>query len=324
MSRPLLSLSLDLDNQWSYLKTHGDPGWESFPSYLDPCVDVVLPRLERHGLRITFFVVGQDAALERNHGALRAIADAGHEIGNHSFHHEPWLHTRPREEIDGEIGRAEEAIAAATGQRPRGFRGPGFSFGREILEVLAARGYHYDATTFPTFLGPVARAYYFMRSRGLSAEEKEQRRGLFGRFRDGFQPLRPYRWPVGDGLIEIPVTTMPLLKVPIHLSYIVYLARFHRGLARLYLRTALALCRWTGVEPSILLHPLDFLGRDRVEGLGFFPGMDRTTDFKLELFERVLALLRRHHDIVPMAEHAAAAARDGLPRRPLAGSQRAG
>ena len=34
------SLSLDLDNQWSYMKTHGDDGWDTFPSYLG----VVIPR----------------------------------------------------------------------------------------------------------------------------------------------------------------------------------------------------------------------------------------------------------------------------------------
>ena len=38
--KPICSLSLDLDNQWSYMKTHGDPGWEDFPSYLD----IVVPR----------------------------------------------------------------------------------------------------------------------------------------------------------------------------------------------------------------------------------------------------------------------------------------
>ena len=38
--KPPASLSLDLDNQWSYMKTHGDPAWESLPSYLD----VVVPR----------------------------------------------------------------------------------------------------------------------------------------------------------------------------------------------------------------------------------------------------------------------------------------
>ena len=69
LQKPIASLSLDLDNKWSYLKTHGDPGWESFPSYLDTVVPRVLQFLEERNLTITFFVVGQDAALERNHDA---------------------------------------------------------------------------------------------------------------------------------------------------------------------------------------------------------------------------------------------------------------
>lgn len=92
MPKPLASLSLDLDNKWSYLKTHGDGGWETFPSYLDRVVPRVLRLLAARSLRMTFFVVGQDAAIEANHAALRSIADAGHEIANHSFRHEPWLH----------------------------------------------------------------------------------------------------------------------------------------------------------------------------------------------------------------------------------------
>ena len=34
MPRPLCSLSLDLDDMWTYLKTHGDAGWQEYPSYL--------------------------------------------------------------------------------------------------------------------------------------------------------------------------------------------------------------------------------------------------------------------------------------------------
>ena len=40
LSKPIASLSLDLDNKWSYLKTHGDKGWEAYPTYLP----VVVPR----------------------------------------------------------------------------------------------------------------------------------------------------------------------------------------------------------------------------------------------------------------------------------------
>ena len=63
--KPIASLSLDADNQWSYMKIHGDDGWESFPSYLDVLAPRALDVLARHQLRITFFVVGQDAALPR-------------------------------------------------------------------------------------------------------------------------------------------------------------------------------------------------------------------------------------------------------------------
>src|SRR5207247_3722532 len=90
--RPIASLSLDLDNKWSYLKTHGDPEWERLPSYLDVVVPRVLDILKARNLTITVFIVGQDAALDKNRELLRAIAAAGHEIGNHSFHHAPWPH----------------------------------------------------------------------------------------------------------------------------------------------------------------------------------------------------------------------------------------
>lgn len=110
MIKPIASLSLDLDNQWSYMKTHGDAGWEAFPSYLDVIVPRFLAIMEERALRVTVFVVGQDAALEQNHRVLRTIAEAGHEIGNHSFHHEPWLHLYSESEVEAEIARAEEAI----------------------------------------------------------------------------------------------------------------------------------------------------------------------------------------------------------------------
>jgi peptidoglycan-N-acetylglucosamine deacetylase len=301
--KPLASLSLDADNKWSYLKTHGDPGWESFPSYLDVLVPRVLDFLAQRKLQITFFVVGQDAALEKNHDALSAIAAEGHEIGNHSFSHEPWLHLYDREKIEDEIREAEEHIARVAGQRPVGFRGPGYSFSDATLEVLQNRGYLYDASTFPTYLGPLSRLYYFFNSH-LNADELERRRSLFGSFRDGFRPLKPYRWGGKDGLLEIPVTTMPIFRIPIHLSYVLYLSTFSAALAVGYFRTALALCRSTGVSPSLLLHPLDFLGEDDKVGLDFFPAMKLRADKKLRLVGDVIAAYCEEFQVVSLREHA--------------------
>ena len=126
-SKKLASLSLDADNLWAYQMTHGDPGWDTYPTYLDALARVVLPMLDELGLRITFFVVGQDAALEKNHAAIASLALAGHEIGNHSFRHQPWLHRYSLEEIHAELGRTEDALEAVAGSRPVGFRGPGYS-----------------------------------------------------------------------------------------------------------------------------------------------------------------------------------------------------
>jgi len=305
--RPSLSLSLDLDNQWSYMKTHGDAGWETFPTYLDAVVDNVLPALDRHGLRLTVFIVGQDAVLPKNGAALRAIAHAGHEIGNHSFHHEPWLHEQSREAVADELGRAEDAIAAATGKRPRGFRGPGFSLGPDILQVLVDRGYLYDASTFPTFLGPLARLYYFRQTRGLSDDERHKRRNLFGNLSDGLRSNVPYLWDVGGrALLEIPVTTMPVTRAPIHMSYLLYLYAVDQRLALAYLEATIAACKLRGVEPSFLLHPLDFVSGDVIDALAFFPGMKVPTEHKLAFFDAVVHRLARDFTLVNMEAHAAA------------------
>ena len=302
--KPLASLSLDLDNKWSYMKTHGDPGWESLPSYLDIVVPRVLTLLQEESLTITFFVVGLDAAQPASQPVLKSIAEAGHEIGNHSYKHEPWLHLYSDAELEQEMTLAETAIQQATGQTPIGFRGPGFSFSPQLLSLLARRGYQYDASTFPTFLGPLARMYYFAKS-SLSSEQSSQRKALFGSAKEGFRPLKPYRWQTASGpLTEIPVTTMPLARVPIHLSYVLYLATFSRALALIYWNMSLTLCRLTNTQPSLLLHPLDFLGREDCPELSFFPAMQTPAAPKLEVARKVLQTLHRQFQVVPMREHA--------------------
>ena len=308
-AKPAMSLSLDLDNLWSYQKTHGDPGWNSYPTYLDAVAETCLPLFKRHDLNMTVFIVGQDAALAKNRSALQAFSTAGHEVGNHSFRHEPWLHLYSPEELRHEFDSAEEAIEQSTGKRPIGFRGPGFSLSDDVLRELSRRNYLYDASTLPTFLGPLARAYYFWSSKGLSEEEKKKRKQLFGKFSEGFRPIRPYCWRTGahhTPLVEIPVTTIPIIRTPMHLSYIGYLAGHSLLLARMYLKTAVTLCRITGVSPSFLLHPLDFLGADRVKELSFFPGMQLTTSFKLRLFDEVITYFKRSFDLIPMEQHARA------------------
>ncbi len=305
-TRPIASLSLDLDDLWSYQKTHGDPEWVRRASYLPQLMPPVLDLLDAQGCKITFFVVGADAAVPANTPWLRMITDRGHEVGNHSFQHECWLHQYTRGQLEDDLVAAEEAIHGATGERPSGFRGPGFSWSPTLLEVLAERGYIYDASTLPTYLAPLARAYFLATAR-ISPEQRRQRRGLFGKFRDGLRPVRAYRWRLSSGrsLLEIPVTTMPVVKIPFHMSYLIYLSRFSRRLMEAHLQSAIAACRWTGISPSFLLHPLDVLGRQEAPQLAFFPGMDVPVATKRALVNQVLGTLAQHFTLVPMGVHAA-------------------
>jgi hypothetical protein len=297
------TISLDLDNQWSYMKIHGDEGWDKYPSYFNIFIPHVLDILAELNLKITFFIVGKDTERPENLKYLKMITERGHEVGNHSYHHESWLQTYSYEKIEKEIVAAEEAIEAVTGQKPKGFRGPGFSWSRDLLIVLANRGYLYDSSTLPTFLGPLARTYYFWKS-DLTKAEKQARKELFGKFSEGFRSLKPYYWDLGETrkLLEIPVTTMPLFKLPFHLSYLIYLGNISMPLMKLYLNLALFLCKLTKTPISFLLHPLDIIGGDQIEQLAFFPGMNIETSRKVKIFKFVLKKIISNFRIVSQSE----------------------
>jgi peptidoglycan-N-acetylglucosamine deacetylase len=296
------SISLDLDDQWSYMKVHGDEGWDSFPSYLDIVVPIFLDVFDRLDIKITFFVVGKDASIQKNQKILKSIIDRGHEIGNHSFHHESWLKTYSKEKIEEEIIIAEEAILNATGVRTNMFRGPGFSWSNDLLEVLEKRNYIFDASTLPTYISPLMRRYYFAKSK-LSKEEKENRKELFGSFKEGFLPLKPYSWKLGNNkkLLEIPVTTIPVFKLPFHQSYLLYISGVSKNLMKLYLWFAVFMCKITKTPPSYLLHPLDLIGSDDVPQLSFFPGMNIKSKKKMEVFETAINMLKKNFELLPMS-----------------------
>lgn len=299
--KPLASISLDLDNQWSYMKTHGDTEWEKYPSYYDIFVPYILEVLDELEIKITFFIVGKDATFEKNKPYLKMIADAGHDVGNHSFQHEVWINQYTKDELIKEFEDAEGAIYDSTGIMPKGFRGPGFSWNEKLLEVLIERQYLYDASTLPTFIGPFARMYYFWKS-DFSKDERKKRSGLFGSFSEGFRKVIPdyYKLKSGKRIFEIPITTIPFFKIPFHMSYLIYLSQVSKLLMKLYLKFAIFLCIITKTPVSFLLHPLDVIGEDKIKELSFFPGMNVLSEKKIIIFKYVIKELKKHFNLQNM------------------------
>jgi peptidoglycan/xylan/chitin deacetylase (PgdA/CDA1 family) len=81
----------------------------------------LLEILARYRAPATFFQCGVNA--RRLPSVAREVADAGHEIGNHTDTH-PLLALKSPGFIERELAAAQEAIEHATGQRPRFFRAP--------------------------------------------------------------------------------------------------------------------------------------------------------------------------------------------------------
>ncbi|MEU8867876.1 polysaccharide deacetylase family protein [Streptomyces umbrinus] len=81
----------------------------------------LLNALTQNGLRATMFNQGQYAAA--NPSQVRAQVNAGMWVGNHSYTH-PHLPQLGQAQIDSEISRTQQAIAAAGGGTPKLFRPP--------------------------------------------------------------------------------------------------------------------------------------------------------------------------------------------------------
>lgn len=93
----------------------------------------VLDILDRERVRATFFLIGRRAAAAPE--IARRMADAGHELGNHTWSHRSLWLCSPRR-TEREIVRGHEAIAAASGAEPRFFRAPWGMVNLAVFSVL--------------------------------------------------------------------------------------------------------------------------------------------------------------------------------------------
>lgn len=109
----------------------------------------ILEVLAAASVRATFFIVGKIA---RSHPLLiRAIHDAGHEIGSHSWDHRR-VHRFQPDSFRADLLQSKDALEQAAGAAVLGFRAPTFSVMRETgwaIDVLAECGFEYDSSIFP-------------------------------------------------------------------------------------------------------------------------------------------------------------------------------
>ena len=127
-------------------------------SRIGPQLDRVLGLLDRLGAQATFFCLGKLA--ETHAPALRRIAAAGHEVAARDWEPSPVLPTleslldgKEAQRLEGSARRSRLALSDASGTAVCGFRVARGRFGVRglgLLEAVAAAGYAYDSSVYPT------------------------------------------------------------------------------------------------------------------------------------------------------------------------------
>ncbi|NGQ95247.1 polysaccharide deacetylase family protein [Brevibacillus sp. SYP-B805] len=99
---------------------------------------LILETLHQNGVPATFFVLG--AQVDKYPKVMQWIKKAGHEIGNHGYHHCD-LHKLTEQEIYDEIKRTERSIYRTTGVLPQYYRPPGGVMTHDVWNAVQSSGY---------------------------------------------------------------------------------------------------------------------------------------------------------------------------------------
>ncbi len=219
---PCSCVSVDMDALGCYAAIHGVDA--DHQGLVDPIWSLGMPRFlelfARTGVQATFFCVGRDLENPLHAKLAREAVAAGHEIASHSHSHLYDLRARSQDVIRAEIVCAEEAIQAAIGQRPVGFRTPGYNLGPTISRVLTERDYLYDSSIFPCPPYYGAKAILMAKMWLFGAPSRSQMTPL----RTLTAPTKPYladpgrpwrRAKEGPALWEVPMSLVPGVCFPL-------------------------------------------------------------------------------------------------------------
>ncbi len=288
-----------MDPFWFIASVMGRPLVEETTIY-ETALPLYLDMFREHGVKATFFIVGKDLEDKRNLPGVERILAAGHEVANHSYMHRTDLKRLPQQDMIFEIDRFVELLESNFGIRPKGFKSPAYGINPFILKHLQNQGYIYDSSVHPSIAVPLVKGVqrFWLRYKKGASE--------FGQWRAALAPQKPY-FPDeeaiyrsgGMHLLEIPVSTMPVFRLPFHFSFV------NIGGLGLY-RLARAMGAMLGDRfLNYAFHAVDILDTSQIPGqLRKRPGVGKPTSAKLRDMAFILRDLRRHFRMGTTAETA--------------------
>ena len=183
--------------------------WSSLSCRVEANVDRILALLDNGNVKATFFTLGWIA--ERYPAMVKRIAEHGHELASHGYAHLRAT-DQSAEQFEDDIRRSKALLEDISGQPVAGYRAPSFSIGKGnlwALDQLLEAGYRYSSSIYP-----IRHDHY----------------GMPDAPRFAFYPNGK------GGLLELPLTTVRLLKKNLPSSGGGYFRFFPYAISRWLLR----------------------------------------------------------------------------------------
>ncbi len=294
--RQLATIQVDLDGLWTNLQYYGHSSPLTPDSLFQSSLRRYLDLFEEFGIKATFFVIGKDVAVPEKRALLVEAHHRGHELANHTSSHIFGFKNLSSSDQLKEIVEGENAIESITGKKPAGFKAPGYDADTGVLARLSQRGYLYDSSIIPTFAYPLLMRINSFISGGV-------RRTHGPKWSWALAPNKPYfpssknEWKreknSQKSLLEIPCTTMPFLRIPIHTTFVVKL-----GLP--YFRGSYHLVKSMNIPLNYEFHAADLADPVNDSRLGHLNGLP--LEKRIRLVRKILLTIVNRYDVVTTEE----------------------
>lgn len=294
------TIHVDMDSQELAAASLGYGNNDTAPDAYVKALDALLALFEDVGVKATLFVVGKDLNHPEIRRALSRAAGMGHELASHSLSHSFRFGELPDQEVHRELTTASRELAEISGCETVGFRAPGFTLSPKLIHILQECGYTYDSSLWATWFAGLARFIVSMTTRQKATKY------MYGSWKGTRSPLLPYRvapdrslYSPGagtDGIWEIPVSSLPLLRIPAHNTYINKADQFRLG----YAYAGFAAVMYRALAPFVchLFHLFEFY--DPVETvLAKKLGLVHPLSRRIDVARKILRSLGAHFRFLP-------------------------
>jgi len=229
----MINIHVDVDNLWIYEQEFGVKILSNKEYIYSHSLPLFLKLLKKSRSKATFMVVGRDLLLPACQNFCKKAIREGHEIANHTWSHPIAFGTLSYKQKRQQILKCHQLIIKICGKAPVGFRGPGYYRDEKIIAILEKLNYQYDASVIPGFAQLLMGTYAKIRG-------ENNRNKTFGRKEYIFSKETPYY--VGNHIskkkiLELPISILPILKLPLHTTFAYFYGSLYRQLILTYLKS---------------------------------------------------------------------------------------